>query len=51
MNMSIFWGVVVLIILTRLPFSDNNSTTLKDLLQFVHLEVPVRTARLGTGSD
>lgn len=38
-------------LLTRLPFGDNNPTTLEDLFEFVHFEVPVGIARLGTGGD
>lgn len=51
MNVSVSWGSHRFNLLTRLAFSNNNPATLKDLLEFVYLKVPVGIARLGTGGD
>ena len=37
--------------LTSLSFGNYDSTTLKDLLEFVHFQVLVGIARLGAGGD
>lgn len=38
-------------LLTRLSLGDDNPTSFKDLLEFIHLQVPVGIAGLGTRGD
>ena len=51
MNASVFRGMFWTPILTRLSFGDHDPASLKDLFQFVHLQVLVGIARLGTRGD
>lgn len=51
MNALVFWGSMSFNPHTRLSFSNDHPTTLKDLLEFVHLQVLVGIAGLGARGD